>query len=81
MVFLVNVVNQWVIVVNQRVLVVSLWRLSRARPRRRDAVAVQIVVEPANCAPHPWQGLSLATRMVTTDESSGGERAGARRIA
>jgi hypothetical protein len=53
-VFLVNVVNQWVIVVNQRFLVVSLWCLSRARPDWRDAVVVQIGSEPVNCAPRPW---------------------------
>jgi hypothetical protein len=36
-VFLVNVVIQWVIVVNQRILVVSLWCLSCAPGRRAEA--------------------------------------------
>jgi hypothetical protein len=46
-VFLVDVVNQWVIVVNQRILVVSLWVVVvsiSCSPPRRDAVVVQIVI-------------------------------------
>jgi hypothetical protein len=41
-VFLVNVVIQWVIVVNQRILVVSLWSISCApgKPGRRSAQGV-----------------------------------------
>jgi hypothetical protein len=38
-VFLVIVVIQWVIVVNQRILVVSLWCLSRVRPKPNPSAA------------------------------------------
>jgi len=67
-VFLVNVVIQWVAVVNQRILVVSLWvvLVSISCSPRFPA----IIANPSLSKTQTRGLLNQATRMVTTDESA-----------